>query len=150
MMFQDFIARAVLHKLNVLFESQLQKVAWETWVKSSKYSGPKSLEDFASSGQSEWKKFRQIQDLKFNEWIALASETIGSHVSLLDGYKEVIAQREIVNALKHRQGFKDWRKSDSGKIGEPHTVSYDSAVRAIGDSRRFLLTLHHAASATRR
>lgn len=145
--FQDFIAHAVLHELNSLLESALQNLAWETWVKSPEYRGPKSLDEFATSGQSDWRKFREIQGLRFHQWIELASATIGRDVNLLDGYKEVIAQREIVNALKHRQGFKDWRKSGSRKIAERHTVSRGSAARAIVDSGRFLLALHRAASA---
>lgn len=138
---QKTSARAVLFETNVIIERELYEIAHKAWLESPDGNENKIL-DLENFNIFEVKNLKMIQDLKMKQIIQLIENFFKIKVKDLDCYKEIFEIREIVNSIKHRQGFKDFRKKPLNVgIAEKHPIDIDSAYQAIDHTKYFIQSL---------
>ena len=123
----------------------MQKIAWEPWIKSDKYPGPKTL-NLPNVSLQEIKSLKMINDLYFKQIIELIEKEYKLKISLLPGAKLLFDLREKVNAFKHRDGYTDFRKQNYSlnnqlKITERYWLSEKEARLALASIHDFCCVL---------
>lgn len=139
----DIAARAVAYELVALVESELHQLAHRPWLESPTHKGPKNLLELGEGGTET--KLRMVSDLGFGEIVKLIESRLSLSLSSLEGWSEIEKLREIVNAFKHRRGYKRLRKIDWNSplhvLFHRYQFTYDEARKAIGSVGTFFRQL---------
>ncbi len=139
-------ARAVAYELVALVESELHQLAHQPWLESPTHKGPKNLLELAQAGATT--KLRTVSDLGFGEIVGLVESRLTLSLRSLEGWTHIEELREIVNAFKHRRGYKrlaevDWDRPLSDLL-QRYQFTYAEARKAIGDVGTFFRQLKSA------
>jgi hypothetical protein len=142
----DIAARALAYELVALVESELHQLAHQPWLESPTHKGPKNLLELADTGTTA--KLRTVSDLAFGEIVALVESRLSLSLRSLEGWNHIEELREIVNALKHRCGYKRLREVDRNRplsaLSQRYQFTYAEARKAIGDVGTFFRQLKRA------
>ena len=139
---QEIAVRAVFYEITSLVEHELQNSAQKAWQLSKKHKGPKSLLELCNLPNRDIRPLKMVSDLKFSDILKLIEEYYQIKAARLPGYTSVLKIREIVNAFKHRKGFKDFRKINPSKINlELYRPEVEEAYDAVKQTEIFIKAL---------
>lgn len=141
----ELAARTIYYEVNSIFESFLQEIALEPWMKSNKYPGPKTI-NFPNISIEKIKSLKMINDLYFNQLINLIEKEYKLKVSVLPGAQVLFDLRDKVNEFKHRDGFIDFRKQkyqvgETINLLERYRPSEEEAHSALASIQKFCFVL---------
>lgn len=140
---QEIAVRAVFYEVNAMIESVLHDLAWEPWLKSDEYPGPKALLDLNKN--DELSILKMVQYLPIGKIIKLIEDSYGIKFDKLEGWIILWINHEAVNAFKHRKGFMDFRKGKIS-IGERYQAEASRAYEVIDAADAFIKSLWEAVS----
>jgi hypothetical protein len=141
-------ARAVAYELVALVESELHQLALEPWLASSAHKGPKNVQQLSRVNPEALTKLKMVSDLPFNEVLTLVEDRFGVRLGDVDGWTAICHLRDVVNAFKHRRGFKhprdiNWRSKDC-EFPQRYWIGQDEAEKAITNVASFFRNLKDA------
>lgn len=142
---QEIAVRAVLYEITALIESELQGSAYQAWSLSKKHKGPKSLFELSDSNGGV-KTLKMVSDLNISEVKKLIEQHHKIKIDELPEAKHLLNIREIVNAFKHRNRVKDFRKLKTPQITFPefYKPEAEAAYDAIEQAKIFINALWKA------
>lgn len=135
---QESIAiRAVFYEVNTLVEWELRILAIEPYRNSVRFNTkPKFLGDSHIASQIKF-----VYDLPIGEIHRLLEEYYKINLLSLPSSDEIYHIRRVVNAFKHRKGFKDSRREPTSELPEKFQLTREDAYQAIDGARIFLKAL---------
>jgi len=141
----ELATRTVYNEINIIFENELQRIAYEPWIKSKEYPDPKTI-NLSNVTLNEIRSLKMINDLHFKQIIKLIEKKYKLKISTLPGAKELFNLRNKVNAIKHRQGYIDFRKQIHSlkslqKISEKYKLSEEEARSTFASLKKFCYAL---------
>lgn len=144
-----YAVRLVYYELAAIIEREVQACASPAWQASRRHKGPKSLPEVLSLPHGSIESLKMISDLNFSDLLKLLKEYCQIDLGQLPQAESVLEVRDIVNSFKHRHGFKEFRRQNSGilRIGEQHRPSTQEARDAIERVSLFVKTLWKTVSA---
>lgn len=124
-MWEQIAIRATLGELNALIEWELYGLASRPFFESEKLRK-----------KGKYKIVSESNNIK--EIITLIENCYQIKFSDISCYEHIEHIRKVINAFKHRKGFKDFRKDNCNSIGDKYKVSREDAFQSIEYAQRFL------------
>lgn len=140
----EIAARA---ELVALVERELQQLAYDPWLHSPEHKGPKTLFDLNRDDVKALSTLKSVSDLRFEVIVPLVEDHYRLTLAALPNWSEVATLRDAVNAFKHNNGFKRFRKIDwtsDTSWPQQHETSVDGAYAQMDAVRTFLVGLNSA------
>lgn len=125
----DYGGRAVMNELNAMVEGALQGLAQPFW-----------------RNRQNSAQVKTIHDLPFWAVVQLVEEKYGVKVNELEGAEEFELLRKMVNAFKHRKGFRKFQdmeqNPETGGIEMQYKASLEKAGQFLETIPKFLGSLY--------
>ncbi|MGH7181849.1 MAG: hypothetical protein ACREJN_07730 [Nitrospiraceae bacterium] len=138
-------SRSVSYELVALVEAELQSLAYEPWLASSRHKGPKNIFQLSHVNSEMLTKLRMVSDLPFDTVITLIENHFGITLAHIEGWSEIHELRSAINAFKHRRGFKhprdiSWGSKDGMRV-QRYDIGQKEAMKALATVASFFRAL---------
>lgn len=120
---ENIVIRATYYELNALVERKLKSFARKPLI------------------ELDTKK-KRVFSVSLNKLVSLIEAYYKVNIHDYPEFSDVTKIREISNAYKHRNGYKDFRKGNMTNLLEQHKLDREEVARAIESCERFEVLLH--------